>query len=99
MKYKANWIKTKEGNGIKAGNTLIVKKTDARIVSGWIAKKTFYGRKMKQVDQSKNTLSFKLKEKKGKRTVPYKKGKYMLKVSAFDSKDKNNTWTDEFEVV
>jgi len=99
MKYKVNWIKTKEGNGIKAGNTLIVKITDARIVSGWIAKKTFYGRKMKQVGQSKNTLSFKLKEKKGKRTVPYKKGNYILKVSAFDKKNKNNQWSDEFEVV
>ena len=55
--------------------------------------------KMKQVGQSKNTLSFKLKEKKGKRTVPYKKGKYMLKVSAFDKKNMNKQWTDEFEVI
>ena len=99
MKYKVNWIKTKEGNGIKAGNTLIVKITDARIVSGWIAKKTWYGRKMKQVDQSKNTLSFKLKQRKGKNTINYKKGKYLLKVSAFDKKNKNNQWTDEFEIV
>jgi len=97
MKYKVNWIKTKEGNGIKAGNTLIVKITDARIVSGWIAKKTFYGRKMKQVGQSKNTLSFKLKERKGKRTIPYKKGNYRLKVSAFYKKMKNTQCSNEFE--
>ena len=99
MKYKVNWIKSSKGNAIKAGKTLIVKITDARIVSGWIAKKTWYGRKMKQVDQSKNTLSFKLKQRKGKNTINYKKGKYLLKVSAFDKKNKNNQWTDEFEVV
>ena len=99
MKYKVNWIKTKYGNGIKTGNTLIVKVEEARIISGWIAKKTFYGRKMKQVDQAKNMLSFKLKERKKKRTVNYKKGLYVLKVSAFDKKNKNYQWTDEFEVV
>ena len=65
-------MKTKDGNGIKTGHTLIVKVEEARIISGWIAKKTWYGRKMKQVDQAKNMLSFKLKERKGKRTVNYK---------------------------
>ena len=99
MKYKTNWIKTKEGNGIKTGNTLIVKVEEARIISGWIAKKTWYGRKMKQVDQAKNMLSFKLKERKKKRTINYKKGLYILKVSAFDKKNKNYQWTDEFEIV
>ena len=99
MKYKVNWIKTKEGNGIKTGNTLIVKVEEARIISGWIAKKTWYGRKMKQVDQAKNMLSFKLKERKGKRTVNYKIGKYILKVSAYNKKNKNQQWTDVFEIV
>ena len=99
MKYKANWIKTKKGNGIKTGNTLIVKVEEARIISGWIAKKTWYGRKMKQVDQAKNMLSFKLKERKGKRTVNYKTGLYILKVSAFNKKNKNYQWTDVFEIV
>jgi len=99
MKYKVNWIKTKEGNGIKTGNTITVKVIDAITVSGWIAKKTWYGRKMKQVDQAKNMLSFKLKERKGKRTVNYKIGKYILKVSATAKNNKSNTWTDEFEIV
>ena len=95
MKYKVNFIQTILGNGIKTGQTLTVKISEARIVSGWIARKTFYGRKMVQVDQSKNTLSFKLKTRKGN----YKTGHYILKVSAFDKKNKNQLWTDEFDVV
>ena len=99
MKYKANWIKTQYGNGIKAGNTLIVKVTDATIITGVVSRKTWHGKKRLQIDQSKNTLSFKLKEKKGKRTVPYKKGNYHLLVWAYDKKGKSNKWKDEFEVV
>ena len=99
MKYKVNWIKTKYGNGIKTGNTLIVKIQEAVVISGFIKQKTWYGGKMKQVDQAKNTLSFKLKERKKKRTINYKKGLYVLKVSAFDKKNKNYQWTDEFEIV
>ena len=99
MKYKVNWIKTKNGNGIKSNTVLIVKIEGARIVSGWIAKKTFYGRKMLQVAQDKHTLKFKLKKYKHKRLVGYDTGKYILKVSAFDSQNKNRQWSDEFEVI
>ena len=99
MKYKANWIKTKDGNGIKTGHTLIVKVTEARIITGIVSRKTFYGKKRLQIGQSKNTLSLKLKEKKGKLTVNYKKGNYVLLVWAYDKKGKQNKWTDEFEVI
>ena len=52
-----------------------------------------------QLDQGKTILSFKLKEKKGKKTVPYKTGSYILKISATDKSNKSNTWQDQFEVV
>ena len=99
MKYKANWIKTKKGNGIKTGTVLIVQIEGASTVSGWIAKKTWYGRKMLQVAQNKHTLKFKLKKYKHKKLIGYDTGKYILKVSAFDSKNKNRQWTDRFEVI
>ena len=99
MKYKANWIKTKNGNGIKTGNTIIVKVIDAITISGWIARKTWHGRKIMQIGQGKSLVSFKLKEKKRKKTVPYKTGTYILKISATGTKNKSYTWTDEFEVV
>ena len=99
MKYKANWIKTKKGNGIKTGNTITVKVIDAITISGWIAKKTWYGKKIMQIGQGKTLLSFKLKEKKGKKTVPYKTGRYILKISATGKNKKSNTWTDNFLVV
>ena len=99
MKYKANWIKTKKGNGIKTGNTITVKVIDAITISGWIARKTWHGRKIMQIGQGKTLVSFKLKDKKRKKTVPYKTGTYILKISATDTKNKSYTWTDEFEVV
>tara|TARA_Y100000310_G_scaffold268583_1_gene281261 strand:- start:374 stop:673 length:300 start_codon:yes stop_codon:yes gene_type:complete len=99
MKYKTNFKQTPDGNGIQTGTVLTVKIEGARIVSGWIAKKTFYGRKMLQVAQDKHTLKFKLKKYKHKRLVGYDTGKYILKVSAFDSQNKNQQWSDEFEVV
>ena len=99
MKYKANWIKTKKGNGIKAGNSITVKVIGATTVSGWIARKTWHGKKIMQIDQGKTILSFKLKEKKGKKTVPYKTGSYILKISATDKSNKSNTWQDQFEVI
>ena len=99
MKYKANWIKTEKGNGIKTGNTITVKVIDAITVSGWIARKTWHGRKIMQVAQGKCLVSFKLKKKKSKKTVPYKTGTYTLKISATSKNNKSNTWTDDFEVV
>ena len=99
MKYKVNWIKTKYGNGIKTGNTIIVKVIDAITVSGWIARKTWHGKKIMQVAQGKSFVSFKLKEKKGKKTIPYKTGRYILKISATGKTNISNTWTDEFEVI
>ena len=99
MKYKANWIKTEKVNGIKTGNTIIVKVIDAITVSGWIARKTWHGRKIMQIGQGKSHVSFKLKEKKRKKTVPYKTGTYTLKISATGKNNKSNTWTDEFEVI
>ena len=86
MKYKANWIKTEKGNGIKTGNTITVKVIDAITVSGWIARKTWHGKKIMQIGQGKSLVSFKLKEKKRKKTVPYKIGRYILKISATDKK-------------
>ena len=67
MKYKANWIKTKKGNGIKTGNSITVKVENAITVSGWIARKTWHGKKIMQIGQGKSLVSFKLKEKKGKK--------------------------------
>ena len=99
MNYKANWIKTKKGNGIKTGNTITVKVVNAITVSGWIARKTWHGKKIMQIGQGKTLVSFKLKEKKGKKTVPYKTGTYILKISATAINNKSTTWTDEFEVV
>ena len=99
MKYKVNWIKTKKGNGIKSGKTLNVEIGNAYIVSGFVAKKTWYGKKIMQIGQGKTLVSFKLKEKKRKKTVPYKTGRYILKISATGKNNKSNTWTDEFEVV
>ena len=99
MKYKANWIKTKDGNGIKTGNKILVEVNKAITVSGWIAKKTWHGRKIMQVAQGKSFVIFKLKERKGKKTVPYKTGTYILKISATGKNNKSNTWTDEFEVI
>ena len=52
-----------------------------------------------QVAQGKSLVSFKLKEKKRKKTVPYKTGTYILKISATGKNNKSNTWTDDFEVV
>ena len=72
---------------------------NAITVSGWIAKKTWHGKKIMQIDQGKTILSFKLKEKKGKKTVPYQTGRYILKISATNKSNNSNTWTDEFEVV
>ena len=99
MKYKANWIKTEKGNGIKTGNTITVKVVGAITVSGWIARKTWYGKKIMQIGQGKTLVSFKLKEKKGKKTVPYKTGRYILKISATGKNNISNTWTDKFEVI
>ena len=99
MKYKANWIKTKNGNGIKTGNSIIVKVNEAITVSGWIARKTWHGRKIMQIGQGKTLVSFKLKEKRMGKTVPYKTGRYTLKISATSKTNKSNTWTDDFEVV
>ena len=56
MKYKVNWIKTKKGNGIKSGKTLNVEIGNAYIVSGFVAKKTWYGKKMLLIDQGKYIL-------------------------------------------
>ena len=56
MKYKVNWIKTKKGNGIKTGKTLNVEIGNAYIVSGFVAKKTWYGKKMLLLDQGINLL-------------------------------------------
>ena len=99
MKYKANWIKTEKGNGIKTGNTITVKVIDAITVSGWIARKTWHGKKIMQIGQGKTLVSFKLKEKKWRKTKPYKTGRYILKISATGKNNKSNTWTDEFEVI
>ena len=99
MKYKANWIKTEKGNGIKTGNTITVKGIGAITISGWIARKTWHGKKIMQIGQGKTLVSFKLKEKKRKKTVPYKTGRYILKISATGKNNKSNTWTDEFEVI
>jgi len=99
MKYKANWIKTEKGNGIKTGNTITVKVIGAITVSGWIAKKTWHGKKIMQIGQGKTLVSFKLKEKKWRKTKPYKTGRYILKISATGKNNKSNTWTDEFEVI
>ena len=52
-----------------------------------------------QVAQGKCLVSFKLKERKMGKTVPYKTGRYTLKISATSKTDKSNTWTDDFEVV
>ena len=99
MKYKANWIKTASGNGIKTGNTITVKVVGAITVSGWIARKTWHGKKIMQIGQGKTLVSFKLKEKKDKKTIPYKTGRYILKISATDKNNNSNKWTDEFEVI
>ena len=99
MKYTTNFKQTKDGNGIQSGTVLTVKINGAKIVSGWIAKKTFWGRKMVQVAQDKHTLKFKLKKYKHKKLVNYKTGNYILKVSAFDTQNKNQQWTDEFQVI
>jgi hypothetical protein len=95
MKYKVNWIKTKKGNGIKSGKTLNVEIGNAYIVSGFVAKKTWYGKKMLLIDQGKDKLKFLLKKKGGN----FETGKYILKVVAYDKKQMKNTWTDEFEIV
>lgn len=99
MKYNANWIKTPKGNGIKSGNSIIVKVNDAITVSGWIARKTWHGKKIMQVAQGRTYVSFKLKEKRMGKILPYKTGRYILKISATGKTNKSNTWTDEFEVV
>ena len=99
MKYNANFVKSKKGNAIKTGKTLICKVTDARIVSGWLAKKTWYGKKLLQIDQGKNSLKFKLVKKKGGKTVNYETGTYIVKLSAFCKCNKNQQWTDVFEVI
>jgi len=99
MKYKANWIKTEKGNGIKTGNTITVKVIGAITISGWIAKKSWYGKKIMQIGQGKTLLSFKLKEKKRNKIIHYKTGRYILKISATGKNNKSNTWTDEFEVI
>ena len=52
-----------------------------------------------QIGQGKTLVSFKLKEKKGKKTVPYKTGRYILKISATGKNNISNTWTDKFEVI
>ena len=40
-----------------------------------------------------------LKEKRMGKILPYKTGRYILKISATGKTNKSNTWTDEFEVV
>jgi len=100
MKYKANWIRTNKGNGIKAGNTLIVKVENAVVTTGIISLK-WHGLfwKRLQIAQGKTIVSFKLKKKKGKKTVPYDNGHYKLIVRASDKNHKGYGWKDEFEVV
>jgi len=62
MKYTANWHRNKRyGNAVKSGAKLNVKISGAVIVSGMIYKKTWYGKKLLQIQQSKNKISFLLK--------------------------------------
>ena len=94
MKYKVNWINTPKGNGIKAGKTLIVKVSDTKLISGWVAKKKWYGSKKLQIGQGTNELKFKLLPIK-----KYEKGKYVLRVIAHDKTWQYKKWRDVFEVV
>ena len=94
MKYKTNFKSSKKGNSIKSGQTLNVSITGAKSISGWVAKKTWYGKKVLQIDQGTNKLKFKLKPQ-----AKFKPGKYILKISAFDQKWKNYYWQDIFEII
>jgi hypothetical protein len=96
LKYKVNWIK---GN-IKLGGTLTVKVSDAYTIAGFVKQrwKGLFWR-LKQVDQGKNSLSFKLKERKRGKLTSYPKGKYQLRVSAYDKRNRQQIWTEEFEIV
>ena len=95
MKYKTNFVNHKtKGNSIKSGGTLNVSIVGAKVISGWVAKKTWYGKKLLQVDQGTNKLKFLLKPK-----SKFVSGKYILKVDCFDKSWKNYRWKDEFEVV
>ena len=93
MKYKANWIKTKKGNGIKSGTDLIIKTSGSIVVSGWIGKKKFFPNIL-QVGQGRDSLTFKLKP-----SSKFTMGKYELRLRAYDNSYRGYGWRDIFQVV
>ena len=99
MKYTANWHRNKRnGNSENSGSKLNVKISGAVIVSGMIYKKTWYGKKLLQIQQSKNKITFLLKQYKNRKVTGYDTGHYTLKISAYNSKYQHNLWTDNFYI-
>ena len=98
--YKANWVKTPQGNGVKSGTILEVDIQGASHISGGIYKDDLpiqagfaFG---------PDPLKFKLAKRArvdGKwRTVGLSLGSYVLKVRAFVD-GRGQGWDDEFLII
>jgi len=100
MNYKVNFYKGKKGNSIKAGDRLIVDVPTATVLTGTLSRKSIFPgfKKVVQIAQGKNQITFLLKKKSKGRTVNFSPGKYELNVRAYDNKNRGAGWRDVFDI-
>ena len=92
--YLVNWIKTDKGNGIKAGDTIIVNCKDAGHISGGIYKNNFPVTINQVMGDS---ISFKTKRGYFGRKLP--KGTYLLRIRGNYADYRGFGYDDKFEIV
>ncbi len=95
------------GNSLHAGQdlTITVKGSPVYII-GRLFKRTFYGKKLIQIEQTgsrqnpeKNSITFEMKERKGGKTVDMPPGKYTVSNYAYFSGMGGKRWVDDFEII
>jgi hypothetical protein len=92
MKYNTNFVKTKQGNGIKEGSVLQIKIDGAHFFSGAIYQNNFPVIAFQTIPGDNDTeILVKRKDKS-------LKGKAVLKVRAYDSQWRGAGWNDEFVI-
>lgn len=92
MKYNVNFVKTRDGNGIKEGSVMSIKIDGAYFFSGGIYQKGFPVIAF-QTLPGDNDAEILVKRK--DRSL---KGKAVLKVRAYDERWRGAGWNDEFVI-
>ena len=109
-RYNVNFTKSKSGNALQKGYDLIVNVEGAKIITGILSKKTRFGWKRIQIEQSghrnnpqQDCITFEMKKysKDTKQLIPMPKGTYQIQTWAYipSTSSYGNGWKDKFEII